>query len=634
MRFFTEQVVIVLMISIVILLFFTAFVLIYDAHKKNKTKSNFLANMSHEMRTPMNAILGIAEIQMRDKNLSHNTIQALAKIYESGDMLLNIINDILDLSKIEAGKMEIITVKYNLPSLINDTAQLNRLRYENNPIEFTINVDKDTPHDLFGDELRLKQILNNVLSNAFKYTEKGTINLSVNCESNSRIDDDDVSIIFRVSDTGRGMTEKQIRRLFNEYERFNAEANREITGTGLGMSITKRLVNLMKGQIFIQSDVSKGTVFTVKIPQKRAGEEICGADIVEKLRDFNFQSSALNNKTMFLREYMPYGSVLVVDDVESNIYVSKGMLAPYGLKIESVDSGYAAIEKIKEGNNYDLIFMDHMMPKMDGIEAVKIMREMGYRGSIVALTANALIGRAEMFMSNGFDGFISKPIDSRELNLILNDFIRNKQPQEIVEAARKLQSEGNTETISDSEKKLIMAIINDSERALKILEDMFLKIDKLNEDEKKLYTITVHGLKSAFMNIDERDLSALAKKLEFAAKDNDIGILVKETPVLIEELKLLISRYKQDEEDEITSEEAAFLREKLLIVKEACLKDDKDTVHNALEALIEKKEWPKHIYSVIDEIATHVLHSSYEKAASVAESFTSRASPTRGLTAW
>jgi len=375
-------------------------------------------------------------------------------------------------------------------------------------------------------------------------------------------------------------------------------------------------------------------VFTVKIPQKRAGEEICGADIVEKLRDFNFQSSALNNKTMFLREYMPYGSVLVVDDVESNIYVSKGMLAPYGLKIESVDSGYAAIEKIKEGNNYDLIFMDHMMPKMDGIEAVKIMREMGYKGSIVALTANALIGRAEMFMSKGFDGFISKPIDSRELNLILNDFIRNKQPPEIVEVARKLQREGKTETISESEKRLIMAIVNDSEKALKTLEEMFLKIDKLSEDDKKLYTITVHGLKSAFMNIDERDLSALAKKLEFAGRDDDIGIIIKETPALIEGLKLLISRYKHDDEDEITSEEAAFLREKLLIVKEASIMVDKDAVYDALEALIEKKEWPKHIYFVLDEIATHILHGSFQKAASAADNFTSRASPTRGLAAW
>ena len=631
MRLFTEQVIIVLLISGVILLFFIAFVLIYDAHKKNKIKSNFLANMSHEMRTPMNAILGIAEIQMRDKSHSHNTIQALAKIYESGDLLLNIINDILDLSKIEAGKMEINPIKYDVPSLINDTAQLNRLRYENSPIEFTINVDKDTPHDLLGDELRLKQILNNILSNAFKYTEKGSINLTVFCEANSKTDDD-VSIVFRISDTGQGMTEKQVRKLFNEYERFNAEANREITGTGLGMSITKRLINLMKGHIFIQSEVSKGTVFTVRIPQKRVGEEICGANIVEKLRDFSFQSSALNNKTMFVREYMPYGSVLVVDDVESNIYVSKGMLAPYGLKIESVDSGYAAIEKIKEGYNYDLIFMDHMMPKMDGIEAVKIIREMGYGGNIIALTANALIGRAEMFMSKGFNGFISKPIDSRELNLVLNDFIRNRQPHEIVEAARKLQREGKTDSMSEAEKRLIIAIVNDSERALKIIEEMFLRINKLSEDDKKLFTVTVHGLKSAFMNIDESDLSAVAKKLEIAAKD-DINVLIKETPVLIEGLKSLISRYKH-EEDEITSDEAAFLREKLLIVKEACVKIDKDKVYNALETLIEKKEWPKHIYFVLDEIATHVLHGSYEKAAAAAENFTSRASPTRGLTAW
>ena len=616
------------------ILFLAAFLLIFDAHKKNKIKSNFLANMSHEMRTPMNAILGISEILMRDKNLSPDTVKALGKIYESGDLLLNIINDILDLSKIEAGKMEIISVKYEVPRLINDTAQLNRLRYENSPIVFTVSVDKNVPYNLYGDDLRLKQILNNILSNAFKYTEKGKIDLSVFCESNSGTDDDDVSVVFRVSDTGQGMTDRQIGKLFNEYERFNAEANREITGTGLGMSITKRLVDLMKGHIFIQSEAYKGTVFSVSIPQKRMGKEVCGAETAEKLQNFNFQSTAIKNKTMFLREYMPYGSVLVVDDVESNIYVAKGMLAPYGLKIETVDSGFAAIEKIKNGSVYDIIFMDHMMPKMDGIEAVKIIREMGYKENIVALTADAIIGRAEMFLNNGFNGFISKPVDSRELNHVLNDLIKNRKPQEVVESARRLQREGKTGTVSDFEQRLIEAFINDAEKALTALENLYSRISELGEEDKSLYVITVHGLKSALMNIDERELSSFAKKLEQAGKDGNIDAISKETPSFMEELKKLISRYRQEGENEISGEDAAFLREKLLIVKTACENIDKDTVHNALETLIEKREWPRHIYFVLDEIATHVLHGSFKKASAAAESFTSRSSPTRGLTTW
>ena len=626
--------VIVLSVSAAFFLFLVAFILMFDAHRKNKIKSNFLANMSHEMRTPMNAILGITEIQMRDKNLTIDTVKALGKIYESGDLLLNIINDILDLSKIEAGKMEIIPMRYDMPSLINDTAQLNRLRYENEPIVFSITVDPKTPYNLLGDELRIKQVLNNILSNAFKYTDEGSIDLSVSYEQNSRTDADDILINFRISDTGQGMTDKQIGKLFDEYERFNAEANREITGTGLGMSITKRLVDLMKGNIYIQSEANKGTVFTVSIPQRRIGNEICGDDIATKLRNFSFQSTAINNKTMFLREYMPYGSVLVVDDVESNIFVSKGMLAPYGLKVDAVSSGFAAIDKIKEGNVYDIIFMDHMMPKMDGIEAVKIIRAMDYKGSIVALTANALIGRAEMFMSSGFNGFISKPIDSRELNLILNDFIRNRKPPEVVEEARQMQREGKTDTITDSEQRLIMAVIKDCENALNVLGDMRIKINELSEEERTLFVITVHGLKSAFLNIDERELSALAKKLEFAGKDNNIDLLMKETPKLIEGLKSLVSKYKQEEDNEITSEDAAFLREKLTLVKTACEKVEKDIIHDALEALIERREWPKHIYFVLDEIAAHVLHSNYDKALAAADNFISRASPTRGLNAW
>ncbi|MCL2035137.1 MAG: ATP-binding protein, partial [Oscillospiraceae bacterium] len=247
------------------------------AEQSSRYKSAFLANMSHEIRTPMNAILGITEMQLQNEALLPQTEEALGKIYESGNLLLNIINDILDLSKIEAGKLEVLPVKYDIPSLINDVVQLTSLRYESKPLKFNLELDKDTPINLIGDELRIKQVLNNILSNAFKYTEKGTVSLSVFPEAQK--DDGKVVIVFRIGDTGQGMTPEQLGTLFDEYTRFNIEANRTTIGTGLGMGITKRLLDLMDGEIFVESEVGKGSVFTVRIPQKRVDQAVCGPEI-------------------------------------------------------------------------------------------------------------------------------------------------------------------------------------------------------------------------------------------------------------------------------------------------------------------------------------------------------------------
>jgi len=590
------------------------------AEHSSQYKSAFLAVMSHEIRTPMNAILGITEIQLRDEILTPETEEAFQKIYESGDLLLNIINDILDLSKIEAGKLELIPVKYDIPSLVNDTAQLIRLRYESKPIEFILLVDENTPIEMFGDELRIKQVLNNILSNAFKYTDQGTVELSIYSENS---ESENIMVVFRVSDTGQGMTEEQIKKLYDEYTRFNVEANRTTVGTGLGMSITQRLVSLMNGEMTVESEVGKGSVFTVRIPQTRIGTAVCGLELAENLKKFRFQSTAITKKTQFLREYMPYGTVLVVDDVESNIYVAKGMLSPYGLNIDVVYSGFDAIDKIKSGNIYDIIFMDHMMPKMDGIEAVKIIRESGYTGSIIALTANALIGREEMFLSNGFDGFISKPIDSRELNLVLNDLIKNKQPREVIEAARREHKEKkfkddvlNKTRTSDIEKYFV----RDAESALRVLEDLNPKINRLTDEELYMYIITVHGMKSALANVGEKELSAAAFKLELAGKDRNLNMLTDETHMFINSLKFLIKKYKLAEETgdtDVTAGDITFLHEKLIDIKSACDALDKQAAKAILKE-IKLQKWPHHIDSVLDHIAVCLLHSEFEEAANLA----------------
>jgi len=594
------------------------------AERSSRYKSSFLANMSHEIRTPMNAILGIAEIRLQDKSLSPENEEAYEKIYESGDLLLNIINDILDLSKIEAGKLELVPVRYDIPSLINDTAQLNRLRYDSKPIEFTLNVAENLPHDLLGDELRIKQVLNNILSNAFKYTSEGSVTLSVSCEQSE--ESDDIIVIFSVSDTGQGITEEQLGKIFDEYTRFYTDNNRTTVGTGLGMSITKRLLDMMNGEISVKSEPGKGSTFTVRIPQKRLGQNVCGSELIGKLRDFNFHSSTITKKASFIREYMPYGSVLVVDDVESNVYVVKGMLLPYGLKVEAVTSGYAAIEKIKNGYEYDVIFMDHMMPKMDGIEATKIIRSMGYTRSIVALTANALVGRAQMFLQNGFDGFVSKPIDSRELNQVLNDFIRNKKPPEVVVAARRQQLEKEKDNSVPAHNianmlELRNFFIQDAENTVSVLES--LDLDNLDEAGLELFIVTIHGMKSALFNIGEKDYSSMAYRLEKAGLEREYSIISNDTSAFLNVLKNLITRFLPEKSEEITKvsdEDLSDLRDRLNILKVACTAFDRNAAKDVLNDL-RQKAWPSHINAVLDEISINILHSSFKKAAAVIDDF-------------
>jgi signal transduction histidine kinase/CheY-like chemotaxis protein/HPt (histidine-containing phosphotransfer) domain-containing protein len=596
------------------------------AEESNRSKGIFLAHMSHEIRTPMNAILGISEIQLQNKALLPDTEEALKQIYDSGSLLLNIINDILDFSKIEAGKLEIIPAKYNIPSLLNDTVQLNLLRFESKPIEFKLDLDKNTPFELYGDELRIKQIMNNLLSNAFKYTDKGEIKLSVFPEEKNK---ETVSLVFRVSDTGQGMSEDQIARLFDEYSRFNMETNRTITGTGLGMSIVKGLVEMMGGEISVESKTGKGSTFTVRLPQENISSAVCGTELADSLRNFSFHSTPISKKTQIVREYMPYGSVLVVDDVASNLYVAKGLLAPYGLRVETAASGTEAIEKIKSGQTYDIVFMDHMMPVMDGIEALKIIRKMGYTPPVVALTANAVVGQSDIFLENGFDGFVSKPIDSRKLDAALKRFIRDKQPQEVIEAARKEQQKKEAEAPeskapeTNDMSEIYKYFVLDGEKAIKTIEKAYPKLP--NAKSVSSYVTAVHGMKNVLANIGEANLSAAALRLEQAGNEKNFSVIKEETPAFKDALQSLIDKHKpalkeetKDETTEISSEDTVYLKDKLIEIKTACEAFDVTAAKNALEDM-RKKTWPRYVNDALDEISVHLLHSAFKKAEAVVE---------------
>ena len=361
------------------------------AQDANTAKSRFLANMSHEIRTPMNVILGVTESYLQNDNTPRDIQEGFEKIYNAGDLLLTLVNDILDLSKVNAGKLELIPVKYETSSLINDTAQMNTVRFQHKPIKFSLLVDENIPRELVGDELRIKQILNNLLSNAFKYTDAGKVTLSFAVEK--PLDDAAANLttdlVISVSDTGQGMTPEQVKVLFQEYTRFNSENNRNISGTGLGMAITHSLISMMNGKLSVDSAPGRGTVITARIPQGIAGSGTLGRETAENLKVFHFTVASQKKNRKINREPMPYGKVLIVDDMKSNLDVAVLLLAPYQLQIDIAENGAEAIALIKNKKEYDIIFMDHMMPDMDGIETTRQIRAFGYKHPIFALTANA-----------------------------------------------------------------------------------------------------------------------------------------------------------------------------------------------------------------------------------------------------
>jgi len=597
------------------------------AEQSNRAKGIFLAQMSHEIRTPMNAILGISEIFLQNKDSSANGAaianvdEGFRKIYESGSLLLNIINDILDFSKIEAGKLEIIPKKYEIPTFINDTVQINRIRYENKPIEFNLNLDENTPLEVIGDELRIRQILNNLLSNAFKYTETGKVEFSVSFEKGK--DENSVILIYKVNDTGQGMNDDQLNRLFSEYERFNMDTNHGISGTGLGMSITKNLIELMNGEILVESDVGKGSLFTVRIPHEKCNPLVCGREIADSLHNFSFRNTTLVKNEQIIHEYMPDNKILVVDDVESNLYVAKGLLLPYGMFIETAKNGLEAIEKIKNNGEYDVVFMDHMMPKMNGMKATEIIRGMGYIRPIIALTANVISGQEEIYLSNGFDGFLAKPIDSRELDILLRRFILDKGPF----AKQALSVMHTPLDESEEEKNVKMAEIKkyfliDAENAISILNDLFKRLESLDDKDMELYTVTVHGIKTVLANINEKNLSETASKMEQAGYNRNFAVITNETPVFIDALQQLLDKFKAEKANNVSnidiSYDADFLKEKLNEILTESGKYNINAVKTALTEL-RQKTWTQNINDIIEELSLNVLHGKFKNVISIAQ---------------
>lgn len=389
-----------------------------EAEKANQAKSVFLANMSHEIRTPLNAILGMNEL-IRRETKEEATLNYTKDIDEAGNTLLTIINDILDFSKIESGKIEIIKDRYDFGKQLLEIDSMIRVKAEEKDLYLKFDVDQKIPRYLFGDYLRVRQILLNLLSNAVKYTKEGGIYLKITSRNQSE-DGKTIELIMVVSDTGIGIREEDLGQLFTDFKRLNLEENRTVEGTGLGLALTARLLELMNGTIEVSSEYGKGTVFTVTIPQE--------IDKNVPMGDYHWiqENKKKSEKKFSPFFFAPDAKILIVDDNRMNLVVAEGLLKNNKIQTEKCFSGMQMLERIKE-ETYDLILLDHMMPEMDGIEALEKMREdkthKNQDTPVIALTANAISGMREMYLEKGFTDYLSKPIDSNLLQKMLEKYL-------------------------------------------------------------------------------------------------------------------------------------------------------------------------------------------------------------------
>ncbi len=406
------------------------------ADDANMAKSQFLANMSHEIRTPINAVLGfnemiIGEVSGAEKGLKPedaalkesfgNISKYAGNIQNAGGNLLSIINDILDFSKIEAGKLELLPADYKVVTLLNGVSNMIYFKAKDKGLKFDVEVDKDLPSELYGDVSRVRQIIINILSNAVKYTEKGSVKMSVRGEKEEAAGPDKrIRLVVEVRDTGIGIRKEDMERLFNKFQRLEMERNSTVEGTGLGLAISRQLLSLMNGDIEVDSKYGEGSIFTVSIPQRIISDKPIGEYTVNIE---NEASETVENKDIFTA---PDASILIVDDTRMNITVAKGLLKKTKLQIDTATSGKEAIE-LCEKKQYDLILMDQRMPGMDGTQALNEIRAMeggaNIKTPVICMTADAIMGAKEKYIAEGFTDYISKPIDKHDLQVKISSYL-------------------------------------------------------------------------------------------------------------------------------------------------------------------------------------------------------------------
>ncbi|MBP0984703.1 MAG: response regulator [Oscillospiraceae bacterium] len=677
-----------------------------EARQAERYKSDFLANMSHEIRTPMNAIVGMCELILRESGLNESVRENCFNIQTSGRSLLAIINDILDFSKIESGKMELINDEFNIASTLNDVINMSEARRGSKDIELFVEADPDIPCSIIGDEVRIRQVMINLMTNAIKFTEHGSVTLTVSHTKQ----DYGINLFVAVKDTGIGITEENIEKLFTSFRQVDTKKNRSVEGTGLGLAISKRLIGQMGGFISVSSEYGVGTEFRFVIPLKvkddrpfaviketqniravgffcgeqyerifvntgkRLGLEFscCGSSAeLEKsdathyfvckekfLRNQEFFIAAAKKARVFVVQdrvdaitppdrikslYKPFYSlpvvaalngenmvidmnerrgadihftapkarVLIVDDNPINLKVAAGLMRPYNMQLMTAESGRAAIKMLRS-RDIDLVFMDHMMPEMDGVEAVQIIRAMEgeyyQKLPIIALTANAVNGARDMFMSSGFNDFLAKPIELSALDRVLRNYLPREYmqsptsaPYAGVERRKNNTSQQESPAMFDPEKGLsytggdietyreILALyVRKSAEKREHIEELFRQKDWKN------YVIEVHALKSTSMSIGAIKLSELAKELEAAGKAESYGIIEKKNDELLRlygEVSGIASEYlgvtpeenPQVDLSELTEIQPEELEEFIRRAKEACEVFDGDAMTDLAE---------------------------------------------------
>lgn len=541
-----------------------------ETKRANDAKTAFLASMSHEIRTPINAVLGMDEMILRETK--ENTTQGYARdIMSAGKTLLSIINDILDLSKVEEGKMEIIPVQYGLSSIINDLVGMIKDRAINKGLEFKVKVNENIPYLLVGDEIRIRQCVMNLLTNAVKYTEKGSVIFSVDYKKK---DDNNILLSFSVEDTGIGMKPEDMEKLFAPYRRIEERRNRTIEGTGLGMSITRQLLELMGTSLGVESVYGEGSVFHFEINQEVVSWDEIG-DYAKRLEDIRGDNEMYHE--LF---HAPSAKILIIDDTEMNHTVMESFLKKTLVRIDSAMSGKEGLELAKK-NEYDVIFIDHMMPDMDGIETLGHMRdiELNKNTPAIALTANAISGAREMYLESGFEDYLSKPVEGMRLEKMLayylpddkmempNDEVVNYEDTTTEEESpdnpnlpdwlNRIEEIDTQEGIKNSgsiEGYLSVLRVFHVTAASKAdeIEDMY------NNKDISSYTVKVHALKSSARIIGAKELSELAKELEAAGNEEDIEFINDNTGKLLKmyrdlDTKLCESEKKYDSRPRIDS---------------------------------------------------------------------------------
>lgn len=494
----------------------------------DRAKTDFLTNMSHEIRTPINGIMGMNSLLLRQiDTLPREKIAEYAgNMQRASRTLLAIVNDILDISKIESGKMELLCEGYELASLINDCYTIVASNCKKKNLDLYMEIDENLPSILYGDDVRIRQIVNNFLSNAVKYTKRGHVILKI---SYSRIDEENINLRIDVKDSGIGIQKKDMENLFQNFTRLEEHKNRNIQGTGLGLSLTKRLVDMMHGEVLVESRYGEGSTFTAIIPQKVICEDGIG-DMKQIFENYELSVGAMMPVPQFAGTH-----ILVVDDMEMNRIVAKEMLLQTGAIVDVAGSGEEGLTLMKE-QHYDLIFMDQMMPDMDGIATFEEMKRMNHQNKttpVIAMTANAVKGAKEMYLQHGFADYISKPIFEEKMWKILERFLADKQ----TEAVEKKNSDGGAEENKKSlqerfpyldTKQGMSVCMGDEAFYFKILK-VYLKdemVDTLQQDYEEKdwvqYQIHVHGLKNVSANIGAMELSEQFKGLEYAIKNHDI----------------------------------------------------------------------------------------------------------------